>query len=574
MPKKLKFPRTFSSISMRYKFSGAFLAVIALTIGTIGLVTYEHQKSILEDELRNRAEVLTRQLANLGKEALLTQQELTLYSMLQDLQKNSRVVYAMILDSDGKVFAHTSETEKGKILSGEVDRIAANASELSFQRNMVSHEPVLEAALPIFYAPKNLKIGVARVGLSEEPFWDAVDKQKLVTLWIFLSFITAGLIVSVALAKVLTKPIYTLAVAMQASAQGDFSKEAKVFYQDEVGKLTETFNHMVLSMREKLHMEKYLSYSTLKTIKKNRNVNVLKLGGELAYVTALFSDVRGFTAMSEKMKPEEVIEILNIYLNMQSKIIHQRGGTVDKFIGDQVMAIFEGEGSEVNAVRAAVEIQRGCQALNFARLKAGKRRMLLGIGINSGDVVMGNIGSEEQMDYTVVGDNINMAARLCSVALPDQIVMTQSVADAVKTEAAFRKLEPISLKGKMNLVEVYEVLDAAGIPRKNMRRDSNFKILYRQAGAKQEINVGTARNMSSTGCLLESKVPIDSGSRLDLDIQFPDYTIYVPAVVRHAKMDDHKFHVGLQFEEMEEKDSCHISEWVHSVETISEPVNN
>ena len=343
MPKPLRFPLTLSSISVRYKFSGALLLVIAFIIGTIGLVTYERQKSVLEEALRNRAEVYASQLASVGREALLTKQELTLYSILQDFQKNSRVAYAMVLDSDGRVFAHTSPELKGTVLSSETDRLAIHAPDLTFQKLTFNKEPILEATVPIFYNPENLRVGVARVGLSEEPFWDAVDQQKLVTLWIFLSFIAVGLIISVALAKVLTKPIYTLSVAMQASAKGDLSRQMKVFYQDEIGKLTESFNQMVLSLREKTHMEKYLSYSTLKTIKKNRNVTVLKLGGERTYVTALFSDVRGFTAMSEKMSPEEVVEVLNIYLNMQSKIIRQHGGAVDKFIGDQVMAIFEGD---------------------------------------------------------------------------------------------------------------------------------------------------------------------------------------------------------------------------------------
>ncbi len=554
---------------MRYKFSGALLLVIAFIIGTIGLVTYEHQKKTLEESLRNRAEVSVTQLASVAREALLTKQELTLYSMLQDFQRNSRVVYAMVLDSDGRIFAHTSPELKGTLLRSDVDRLAAHAPELTFQKLMFHKEPVLEASVPIFYNPENLKIGVARVGLSEEPFWDAVDQQKLVTAWIILSFIVVGLIISVALAKVLTRPIYTLSVAMQASAKGDLSRQMKVFYQDEIGKLTESFNQMVLSLREKTHMEKYLSYSTLKTIKKNRNVTVLKLGGERTYVTALFSDVRGFTAMSEKMSPEEVVEVLNIYLNMQSKIIHQQGGAVDKFIGDQVMAIFEGEGSESRAVRAAVEIQRNCQLLNWARLRSAKRQMHLGIGINSGDVVLGNIGSEEQMDYTAIGDNINLASRLCSVALADQIVMTLPVAEAVKNEAAYRELQPIQLKGKFNPVQIFEVLETAGATRRHLRRDANMKVLYRSAGVKEEQRAGVAKNISSSGCLIESPVRVDADTKVSLDIHFPHYTIFVPAVVKYSRNDDARFQLGVQFEDLDEKDACHIAQWVNEVDTVA-----
>jgi hypothetical protein len=163
---------------------------------------------------------------------------------------------------------------------------------------------------------------------------------------------------------------------MQIVTGGDLNQQVKVAYKDEIGKLTESFNQMVLSLlslREKLYMEKYLSHSTLKSIRKVRDNSALKLGGERKYVTALFSDVRGFTAMPEKMSPEEVVEVLNIYLNLQEKIVRNWGGTVDKYVGDEIMAIFEGKGLEINAVRAAIEIQRFCRTLNWAREKLGNK---------------------------------------------------------------------------------------------------------------------------------------------------------------------------------------------------------
>ena len=294
---------------------------------------------------------------------------------------------------------------------------------------------------------------------------DAIARQKLTFFWISLVFVAIGLLIAFALAKVLTGPIYTLAVGMQIVAGGDLNQQVKVAYKDEIGKLTESFNQMVLSLREKLHMEKYLSHSTLKSIRKVRDASELKLGGERKYVTALFSDVRGFTEMSEKMSPEEVVEVLNIYLNLQEKIVRNWGGNVDKYVGDEIMAIFEGKGQEINAVRAAIETQRFCRTLNWAREKLGKKQMNVGIGLNSGDVVMGNMGSQEQMNYTVIGDNINLTARLCSAAAAGQVVISKATADALGKEATLSKLESIKVKGKERLIEIYEASAVKGVVR-------------------------------------------------------------------------------------------------------------
>ena len=186
-----------------------------------------------------------------------------------------------------------------------------------------------------------------------------------------LGFVVGGLLVSFALARLITKPLDSLAAGIQVVARGDLRRLVPVSSSDEIGKLTNVFNQMILSLREKLLMEKYLSQPTVQSIKEHRDMTQLKLGGERKYVTALFSDARGFTSLSEKMSPEDVVRLMNVYLNLQAKVIHQFGGTIDKFVGDEVMAIFEGRGNEINAVRAAVEIQSYCKALNAARSAAG-----------------------------------------------------------------------------------------------------------------------------------------------------------------------------------------------------------
>lgn len=558
-----------SSMSVRYKIAGTLITVLALAIASLGMVTFSRQKQLLEQEMKKRAEVLVQQLAGAGKEGLLTKEDLGVFSTIKDIQKNGGAVYAMVVDGSGKVFVHNILAEKGKTLSGELDQNAQTAQALIFQKTFYEGEPALEAALPITVKTGSMRLGTARIGLSESDLKKEIKKQKIIFSLISLGFVAIGLLISFGLSRVLTQPIYTLAIGMQVVSRGDLSQQVKVYYKDEIGKLTESFNQMILSLREKLHMEKYLSSSAMQSIRKRRDSATLKLGGEKKYVTALFSDVRGFTAMSEKMSPEEVVDALNIYLNLQGKVVRQKGGAVDKFVGDEVMAIFEGRGQEVNAIRAAVDIQRYCHSLNQARAKAGKKQMQVGIGLNSGEVVMGNMGSEEHMDYTVIGDNINLAARLCSAAEAGQVVISKAVADAISKDTKLRKLAPVHVKGKDKPIEIFEVADVSAAARRYMRKDLEAEAVYRLAGLGDEMNRAFAKNLGPAGCLLEMPVAAGVGTKLSLEITLPSMTeqVKMEAVVKHAKKFEGKYYAGVEFENLPEKERNLIIEWVHQVES-------
>ena len=279
------------------------------------------------------------------------------------------------------------------------------------------------------------------------------------------------------------------------------------------------------------------------------------------------------------MSPEEVVEILNIYLNLQGKIVKHRNGIVDKYVGDEVMAIFEGKGQEMNALRAAIEIQRFCQALNWSRAKLGKKQITVGIGLNSGDVVMGNMGSEEQMNYTVIGDSINLAARLCSAASAGQVVISKMVADAVEKEARFKKLPPVTVKGKEKPIEIFEVSDVSGVSRKYLRRALEIGVSYHLEGLGDETKSTVAKNICAGGCLLEVSLPIGIGSKLNLNIENESLKNLknVKAVVRHASKHDSKYYAGLSFEDLSDSAKASIIDWTHQVDheiTHSIPVDS
>jgi adenylate cyclase len=184
----------------------------------------------------------------------------------------------------------------------------------------------------------------------------------------------------------------------------------------------------------------------------------IQLRGETQKLTVMFSDIRGFTSMAETMTPEETVEILNDYFNAMSDRIFSHEGTLDKFLGDGLMCLFGApftKGSDaVNAVRTAVEMQQTLQQIN----KDLGRPLHMGIGINTGPAVVGYIGATRRMDYTAIGDVVNVASRLCAAAAPDQILVSAATQAEFGEDLPTRKLEPVKVKGKAEPIQVYEVL--------------------------------------------------------------------------------------------------------------------
>ena len=187
----------------------------------------------------------------------------------------------------------------------------------------------------------------------------------------------------------------------------------------------------------------------------------LKLGGEKKNVTIFFSDIRGFTPMSEALSAEEVVHILNEYFTAMTAIIFKYNGTVDKFMGDAIMAIY---GAPVvmpdhaeKAVLAAIEMSEKMKELQAKWRMEGKKEVNIGIGINTGDCVVGNIGSNERLEYTAIGDNVNLTQRLESVAEKGQILISAATYEKVKHKVEATMLDPIKVKGKAEKVLAYSV---------------------------------------------------------------------------------------------------------------------
>lgn len=273
----------------------------------------------------------------------------------------------------------------------------------------------------------------------------------LIIFGIGIFAIVASIAISVVLTNRITHPIDLLVQAVHRVEKEDFSKEVPVTTKDEIGTLTEAFNHLVGSLRERLLMLKFVSEATLDAIKKD--LSRIEPGGERREISVFFSDIRGFTNWSENHTPEEVIDMLNKLLSFQAEVVQKYGGDVDKFVGDELVAVFQGKDKEQRAVNAAIHIQQQVSAM----LTEGEKELAVGIGINSGEVVMGAMGSENRMDYTVLGSTVNLGARLCSAADKYQILISEPVYLNLERRIPAKSLEPILAKGIEQAVPVFEV---------------------------------------------------------------------------------------------------------------------
>ena len=185
----------------------------------------------------------------------------------------------------------------------------------------------------------------------------------------------------------------------------------------------------------------------------------LNLGGTESDITILFSDIRGFTSMSEKLNPSEIVRLLNKYFQSMIDVVFKYNGTLDKIVGDELMVLYgvplKNEKDTENAVNTAIEMFKKLDQFNKEITKNGFEPFQIGIGINKGKAVSGNIGSEQQMNYTVIGDTINLGARLCSHAKSGQILISNSVKDHISKIHDFKKIPSIAVKGKSKPIDVW-----------------------------------------------------------------------------------------------------------------------
>jgi adenylate cyclase len=336
------------------------------------------------------------------------------------------------------------------------------------------------------FEPRQLVGRKGRVGMLAA--LDVTDIRVIVRQHLLYALAILGVAAAISigfgsrLASVMSGALRSVSLALEKVEKLDYVHVEPVHTGDELEALAKGFNKMVDGLKERDNLRSTFGKYMTQTVMEHLLAGKVALGGEVLKVTILFTDIRSFTTISEKMDPQQLVGLLNEYFTEMVGIVMQEDGVVDKYIGDAIMAVFGAPvpkpGDAVNAVRAAVKMRQALDHLN-ARLEArGLEPLRTGIGLHTGEVVAGNIGSEKRMEYTVIGDAVNLASRLESSTkeLGVNVLISEDTYMLVKDVIEARQVREITVKGRKQPVMTYEVLGIKGEPMLEMSESTKAAI--------------------------------------------------------------------------------------------------
>jgi class 3 adenylate cyclase/HAMP domain-containing protein len=383
--------------------------------------------------------------------------------------------WILALDAQGRLALSTADP-------------APDESEIAELRALLPRQP---AGWVEFRSGKTARVGYA---FSFRPFgWTCLISAERAAFFREVSeiaaqnavILAAACVVSVVLLLVfsgyLTRPLIRMVGAMkQIIAKHDLTERVPVEFRDETGTLAHTFNLTVAELDKAYNQIKDFAFKAVVARKREQEIrNIFQkyvpkevidkyfqnpeslLVGEDRVLAVLFADIRGFTSIAERLKPEQMVVSLNDYFSRMVDIIMRHGGIVDKYIGDCIMAFFgapvQHRDDALQATLSALEMQEALAAFNREQAETGAQEFRVGIGINYGLVTVGNIGSEKKMDYTVIGDMVNVASRLESLTkmYQQELVFSESVYQEVRDQLPCRQLDQVQVKGKSQGERIY-----------------------------------------------------------------------------------------------------------------------
>jgi adenylate cyclase len=335
-------------------------------------------------------------------------------------------------------------------------------------RNSVQWRLVLGFVLVGFYPAALLSLtSVSRAQAllnSENP--QVILQNLYIALGVIsLIAVLAGVALAVLVSRSVVSPLLRLQSAMGKVAQNDLNVHLLADTNDELGYVSQGFNDMVAGLRRAEMLRNLLNLYVSPEVARAALEGGTNLGGQVVNCTILFSDIRGFTSLSEKLPPDQLISLLNRYMSRMVDVVIANGGIVNKFGGDSLLAIF---GTPLNpdtdhaarAIRSALAMQSTLREFNLEQVALSQPELRIGIGIATGPAVAGNIGGEDRVEYTVIGDTVNLASRLQDLTkeLKRDILINAAAFEQAQPHNA-EALAPVAVRGKAELVSVYSICE-------------------------------------------------------------------------------------------------------------------
>lgn len=443
------------------KLTIAIVTVMLAGMGVHAFLTIQYQQQLVRTHIGEFGQLLGSQLAQASTAPLFTDERHELAALVTRYAQNPRVLGAAVYDREGQLVAGAGHHPPFHALPG-----AGQSVEMPVGPSGSRRIPALVVADTISF--RGTVAGTASVALSQQAVNRVREQILIYSALVTLGLGAAFLAIAGWLAKRLARPIHALVDATRAVEQGRF-REVLETRNDELGSLIDAINGMGQGLIRKGQVEELMRQLLDRDIadKLLANVEPVQMGGERVKATVLFADIVGFTTLSEQMSPEQVNTFLNDYFSYLDICSRFYFGTVDKFIGDAVMVLFGAPRAnpehQYHALACAVLMHRLIERLNEMRRERGEPTARLRIGLNSGDMLAGLIGSRMRMEYTVVGDAVNLASRLCNEADAGQILIAEPV---FKEVSALHPLVvadswEITVRGKAQPMKVYAVTGIA-----------------------------------------------------------------------------------------------------------------
>lgn len=280
-----------------------------------------------------------------------------------------------------------------------------------------------------------------------------------------LAGLALAMVAALAVARTVTRPVRQLAQHTRLIAAGDYTAHLDLDRSDELGQLADAFNAMSEGLAERDQVRDLLDKNVSPEVAASLLRDGASLGGEERLVTVVFADLRGFTPLSERLPPRDLVTLLNRYLDVMSAEIESRGGVIDKYIGDEIMALFGAPVAMADgpdrAVQSALGMREALARLNVELVAEGHPALAFGVGINTAHVIAGNIGSHRRLNYSVLGDGVNLAARLQPLTRREEyqtdILISSQTRDLLREAYRLREVDTVTVKGRTSEVRLFAV---------------------------------------------------------------------------------------------------------------------
>ena len=420
-------------IPLAIRWSVSIAALITLVMALLGWFLIEQQQVSYRQQTDLLGEMIIDQFARSASEPLMADDILSLEVLVSEQEKNELIIGMQLFDLSGNTLARAGARPFDGVQEGEeIIKQEVLTEGRSTQAWTNSDASTVSYLKPVSF--QNTQVGYALMAIDLQPLERDLRATLNALILTTLGLIAVGVLLAFPLAYRFCRPIHHLVAAGEAFDRGDICEVKLPNREDEIGRVLTTFRKMADGMEAKRHVEKalsrYLSPSIAEKVISDHGE--CSLGGVRSEGSVLFCDIVGFTELSEQLELEDLANLLNEFFHYFAVAGNSCHGTVDKFIGDCVMIVFGipnyDELHGIHALTSAVLMQLVAERINERRAAKGENTIQFRIGINSGIMLEGNLGSHERMQYTVVGDTVNVASRICGLADPGSVLLTGEAA--------------------------------------------------------------------------------------------------------------------------------------------------